>query len=110
MSGMPRPWSRDENSPYAGEEEILIDSDPEDTGVCSVRIDKSGGIPRHVAEENAALIVKAVNCHDKVVEALKEALKWICRGCDNRTECEDYCAMTPAKQVKDALALVEDAK
>ncbi len=60
MSGSPRPWH-------------VIQDSSTTCGIVDASNEYCVVIPDFIAQENAALIVQAVNAHDEIVEALKQA-------------------------------------
>jgi hypothetical protein len=74
----PLPWAVFEHADHSGIEIGPPYTEPYLKGnvrdVCTIR-SNSGGYPRSMSPEqkaNADLIVRAVNCHDDLLEALKE--------------------------------------
>lgn len=69
MDASERPWVLDTGSPYGDDEHFIIDSEELETCVATVPF--HGLDERDNAEANAKHIVKAVNMHDKLLDALK---------------------------------------
>lgn len=65
----PTPWRAPFLSVTDGDDYIQITDEDQTYGVC--RLDESYSEHREVMKANAALIVKAVNLHDELVEALE---------------------------------------
>lgn len=72
-----RPWREYGPYPYGHDIEFGL------VVVATVHATNGGYSPTpSEARANAALIVRAVNSHDKLLEALTAAVKWMERACD----------------------------
>ena len=72
MSATPRPWKRGKETVAGPADGIRISSVHEDLGIAEVWGNcVEGAWPDN---DNADLIVRAVNAHDTLVEALKESM------------------------------------
>jgi hypothetical protein len=103
----PLPWTADLDSDH-GDYAIWSAAD-KSAFVANIDVDERKGlIAFDVAEEDAALIVKAVNSHAALVEALEAAKdRMIQEGCDCGVDEPETCALCV---VTAALSLAKDSK
>lgn len=98
------PWSVDELRATRGDHEDIVISDSRGNVACLV-LDSTENDPedRKEAEEYAAFIVRAVNCHDELVAALTAML-----AAESKVDDEYYADIAEAE--KKARAALQKAK
>lgn len=109
MSHSPTPWRADVSEPLPGREFVIRSAD--DRSVARyvafddhLRFAHETAEPVHVAG-NAEFIVRAVNCHDELVAALKESLAMINRQSDFNDDGDGEMKDRMADAIKKAEAM-----